>query len=465
MPTPFRLYSTASREISVFTPLNPGEIKLYVCGVTPYDHSHLGHGRIAVVYDAFVRFLRAVGWKVTYARNFTDVDDKIINRAAEQGITPQDIAQTYIDSFKADTAKLNTLAPTYEPRVTTHMPYIIDLIEKLHERGYAYVGKSGDVLFDTVKMADYGKLSRKPLDELVAGARVEVNPDKKTPTDFVLWKRAKPGEPAWPSPWGQGRPGWHIECSAMSAHHLGDTFDIHGGGADLMFPHHENEVAQSECGHGKPFVHYWMHVAFLQINSTKMSKSLGNFTYLRDVLNTVSGEALRLYFLQTHYRNPIDFTPEAVAAAETALRNLYATLHRAGAAHAQPESPRLKDFELALADDFNTPQALSVMFTTAADLNKALDGGDEMTAAGLAAALHTMGTVLGLFSYPVVDFLQGRAGTLQKVDPARVDALVAARTQARKDHDFTKADALRDELVALGVVLEDTPQGTSWRLG
>lgn len=464
--TPFKLYNTLTRNVEAFTPLHAGKVGIYVCGVTPYEDSHIGHARLFTIFDAFCRFLRAADWQVKYVRNFTDIDDKIINRARELGEEPLSLAERYIQSFHKDMQDLGNESPNEEPRVSTHLNEIIALIEKLVANKVAYIGKSGDVLFDTTKFADYGKLSRKPLDELRAGARVEVSADKRNPTDFVLWKSAKLGEPAWPSPWGEGRPGWHIECSAMAGKHLGETIDIHAGGADLIFPHHENEIAQSEGAHGKTFSNYWMHLAFVQVNHEKMSKSLGNFTYIKDLLKKHTGEAVRLYFLQTHYRQPLDFTPEALEAAEKALGRIYGALARAedvGAGKA--DKAAVENFFTLLADDFNTPAALAQVFALIASLNKALDEQNKAQVAADKATLLSLLSALGMGTYNAATYARGdlKPGAESALDAAAIENLIAERKAARDARNFARADEIRNELLNQGIVLEDAAGQTTWK--
>lgn len=464
MPLDFKLYSTLTNTKETFVPINEGQVGLYVCGVTPYDYSHIGHGRGIVVYDTLVRFLREEGWDVKYVRNFTDVDDKIIARANERGVEAIDLAQEYITAFTEDAAELNAKLPDEEPRVSTHMQEIIDFVQKLIDNDVAYVGKSGDVLLDTTKVEDYGKLSKKPLEDLVAGARVEMSDDKKNPTDFVLWKLAKPEEPKWESPWGEGRPGWHIECSAMSAKHLGETFDIHGGGMDLVFPHHENEIAQSEGAHKCKSVNYWMHLAFIQMDGEKMAKSVGNFATIRDILKIASGEAIRLYMMGTHYRKPLNFTVDAIYAAETALEKLYRVLKRAEDVVPAEELKGVGKFYDALADDLNTPQAQAELFSAATDLNVALTKGKPKRAAQLKANIIAMGESLGLLSYDPETYLKGGHKEVVEgsISDAEIDTLIEERITAKADKNFARADEIRDTLKDQGILLEDSAAGTSW---
>ncbi len=463
MPLNFKLYSTLTNTKEDFVPIEAGKVGLYVCGVTPYDFSHIGHGRGVVVYDTFARFLRETGWQVKYVRNFTDVDDKIIARANERGMEATALAQEFIEAFTEDAQKLNEVTPDVEPRVSTHMQEIIDMIQLLLDNGVAYVGDSGDILLDTTKVDDYGKLSKKPLNDLIEGARVDVSDDKKTPTDSVLWKLAKPEEPKWASPWGEGRPGWHIECSAMSAKHLGKTFDIHGGGMDLIFPHHENEVAQSEGAHKCKSVNYWMHLAFINFDGEKMSKSLGNFKTIRDMLQLVSGEAIRLYMLGTHYRKQLNFTVDALQASETALEKLYRTLKRA-VDLPQTDAQDLEHFYGYLADDLNTPKAQAEMFNTATDLNAALDQNNLEKAAVLKAKLVKMGASLGLLTYEPVKYLKGgyKAAPEGAMSDTDVEKLVQERTTAKTEKNWARADEIRDLLKAENILLEDGAEGTSW---
>ncbi len=450
-----KVYNSLTREKERFEPLTPGRAGMYVCGVTVYDYCHVGHARVMVVFDIIYRWLRHLGLDVTYVRNFTDVDDKIIRRAAERGISIEQLTGEMIDAFHEDAASLNCLPPTLEPRATRHMDAMIAMIERLIERGHAYVGESGDVLYAVRSFPDYGRLSGKRLEELEAGSRVEVDEGKRDPLDFVLWKRAKPGEPAWNSPWGAGRPGWHIECSAMSVCHLGETFDIHGGGMDLKFPHHENEIAQARGACDGHFARYWIHNGFVNINAEKMSKSLGNFFTIREIAERWHPEVLRMFILGTHYRSPLDFSTEAMDAAKAGLDRLYETARRLGGLPeedvALPEA-----FARAMNDDFNTAEALAVVFETARAVNRKLDAGESPAAE--AAALGVMCRLLGIVEQDVSGWFQGA-----DVDAKRVEALIAERAEARRQRDFARADAIRDELAAMGIALEDTPQGTIWR--
>ena len=471
-----RIFNTLTRGKEDFVPLIPGEARMYVCGVTVYDLSHIGHARSALSFDIIRRYLAFKGFKVTFVKNFTDVDDRIIRRANEEGVEATVISERYIAEYRADMASLGIRPPDVEPKATEHVPQMLELIERLLKRGIAYV-LEGDVYFEVRRFPTYGKLSGKNLDELEAGARVDVDERKRDPLDFALWKAAKPGEPSWQSPWGPGRPGWHIECSAMAMQYLGETFDFHGGGEDLIFPHHENEIAQSEGATGKPFVRCWAHNGFVNLASEKMSKSLGNTLSIKDMVQRHEPEALRLYFLGTHYRHPLEFADERVSESAKALGRLQALVEEAeriggkGTPKPGPDggvfdevAAHRERFEAAMDDDFNTPQALGVLF----DLARFLQGARTQLEQGRVGAgpflmgvgeLVTLGRVLGLLE------LGARAPA--PVDPqlkARVESLVYLREQARKQRDFAEADRLRDELVRLGVTLKDTRDGTTWTL-
>jgi len=471
-----RIFNTLTRRKEDFVPLIPGEARMYVCGVTVYDLSHIGHARSALSFDIIRRYLAFKGFKVTFVKNFTDVDDRIIRRANEEGVEATVISERYIAEYRADMASLGIKAPDVEPKATEHVPQMLELIERLLKRGIAYV-LEGDVYFEVRRFPTYGKLSGKNLDELEAGARVDVDERKRDPLDFALWKAAKPGEPSWQSPWGPGRPGWHIECSAMAMQYLGETFDVHGGGEDLIFPHHENEIAQSEGATGKPFVRCWAHNGFVNLASEKMSKSLGNTLSIKDMVQRHEPEALRLYFLGTHYRHPLEFADERVSESAKALGRLQALVEEAeriggkGTPKPGPDggvfdevAAHRERFEAAMDDDFNTPQALGVLFDLARFLQSArtqleqgrVGAGPFLMGVG---ELVTLGRVLGMIE------LGARAPA--PVDPqlkARVESLVYLREQARKQRDFAEADRLRDELVSLGVTLKDTRDGTTWAL-
>ena len=471
-----RIFNTLTRGKEDFVPLVPGEVGLYVCGVTVYDLCHIGHARSAIVFDVIRRYLRFRGYRVTFIKNYTDVDDRIIRKANEEGVTAQVISERYIAEYQTDMASIGVEPADVEPKATEHIPQMVELIGRLIRRGVAYE-LDGDVYFEVRRFPHYGKLSGKNLDELESGARVDVDERKRDPLDFALWKASKPGEPSWPSPWGPGRPGWHIECSAMSMQYLGETFDLHGGGEDLIFPHHENEIAQSEGATGKPFVRCWAHNGFVNLASEKMSKSLGNTLSIKDMVQRHEPEALRLYFLGTHYRHPLEFADERVSESAKALGRLQALVEEAeriggkGTPKPGPDggvfdevAAHRERFEAAMDDDFNTPQALGVLF----DLARFLQGARTQLEQGRVGAgpflmgvgeLVTLGRVLGLLE------LGARAPA--PVDPqlkARVESLVYLREQARKQRDFAEADRLRDELVRLGVTLKDTRDGTTWTL-
>jgi len=456
------LYNSLTRRKEPFVPIEAGRVRMYVCGMTVYDLCRLGHARVLVVFDTVYRYLRNLGLDVTYVRNITDIDDKIIRRAAENGEDIGTLTTRYIDAMHEDARALGVLDPTHEPKATDNVDAILELIGTLIERGHAYAAANGDVYYAVSSFPDYGRLSGKKLDELQAGARVELDESKRDPLDFVLWKAAKPGEPAWDSPWGAGRPGWHIECSAMSMRLLGPHFDIHGGGQDLQFPHHENEIAQSEGATCQHFVNYWMHNGFVRINEEKMSKSLGNFFTVREVLTRYRPEEVRFFILGSHYRSPLNYGDEQLDQARAGLTRLYTALR--GLTPATPEQGEGSDywtrFHAAMDDDFNTPEALAVLFDLAGEINRARDQ-DPARAARLAQVLRDLGAVLGLLGEDPEVYLKGGASG----DDAEIEALIQARLDARKARDWAEADRIRDELKARGIVLEDGPQGTTWRRG
>ncbi len=476
-----KVYNSKTRSKEELQTLQPGKINMYVCGVTVYDDPHVGHARCYVAFDAIVRHLRARGYEVTYARNFTDVDDKIIKRAAETGTTCEALAQRYIDSFSQDMASLEVLPADLEPRATEHIPEIIATVQKLIDKGHAYA-VDGDVYFAVRSFANYGQLSGRDVDDMRSGARVEVDERKKDPLDFALWKSSKPGEPKWESPWGPGRPGWHIECSVMSTKYLGASFDIHGGGKDLIFPHHENEVAQAEAATGQPFANYWVHNGFVRINQEKMSKSLGNFFTIKDILQTTKPEVLRLFLLSKHYRSPLDFSDAALHESAQGLERLYTALlcadQEAAGQGAAPDAddPRwaeindgVQRFEEGMDDDFNTAAATGALFSLARSLNRL--AGEEKTPqrdalmAHAAGAMRELGARLGLLQQDPVEFMQAASQpAAEGPDPAEIEALIEKRNAARKAKDFALADKIRDDLAARGIILEDTPQGTRWKL-
>ena len=452
-----QIYNTLTRRVEPFSPIEPGHVRMYVCGMTIYDLCHMGHARMMMAFDVVYRWLQASGYRVTYVRNITDIEDKIIKRAVERGITIRALTDEMIGAMRQDLSAIGAAAPTHEPRATDYVPQMLAMIHTLQGKGLAYQGSSGDVNFAVRKFPGYGKLSGKSLDELRAGERVAVSEGKDDPLDFVLWKAAKPNEPAdaqFQSDYGPGRPGWHIECSAMSCALLGETFDIHGGGMDLQFPHHENEIAQSEGALGKPFVKYWLHNGFLNVDNEKMSKSLGNFFTIRDVLKRYDGETLRFFMLRTHYRSPFNFSDTHLDDARTALRRLYTSLDGMVVAPAgAPDwsSPAARSFRAAMDDDFNTPGALAVLFELANELNRSRD-------ARVAATLRQLGATLGILQQEPRAYLQGGAG----LDAAAIEAQIVARAQAKAARNFAEADRIRRELAAQGIELKDSPQGTTW---
>jgi cysteinyl-tRNA synthetase len=471
-----RVFNTLSRRKEDLVPGHGGEVGIYVCGVTVYEVSHIGHGRSAIVFDVIRRYLRHRGYAVKFVKNFTDIDDKIIRRANQEGVTAREISERYIAEYRADMASLGVLAADAEPKATEHIPQMIALIERLIQRGVAYQVE-GDVYFEVRRFPGYGKLSGKNLEELQAGARVEVDERKRDPLDFALWKATKPGEPSWKSPWGDGRPGWHIECSAMAMQYLGETLDMHGGGEDLVFPHHENEIAQSEAATGRPFVRQWMHNGFVNLAAEKMSKSLGNTLTIKDLVRRHDPEALRLYLLGTHYRNPLEFADERVGETGRALARLRSLKDEAdriaargtpapgpdGGLFEQGAAQRAR-FEAAMDDDFNTPQALGVLF----DLTHQLHAAREQVAQGaVGAGAFLMGVGELVMLSQVLGLLETGSRRSTAIDPqlkAKVESLVYLRQEARRQRDFAEADRLRAELVRLGVVLEDTRDGTTWKL-
>lgn len=460
-----QIHNTITRKKEDFVPITPGEIGMYVCGVTVYDLCHIGHARTFVSFDMIVRYLRYLGYKVKYVRNITDIDDKIIKRAQEKGVSAKELAEHFIGEMYADFDALNIARPDFEPRATDNIDAIINLVERLIAKGHAYVADNGDVMFALDSFKNYGRLSGQKLDELNAGARVAVEKTKRNPFDFVLWKMSKEGEPAWESPWGLGRPGWHIECSAMNSKLLGTTFDIHGGGSDLIFPHHENEIAQSCCAFDTKYVNYWMHSGMVMINKEKMSKSLNNFFTIRDVLKEYDAETVRYFLISAQYRSALNYSKENLDSARTALARLYTSLKNVTVAPAQGGEEYVDRFKAAMDDDFNTPAAIAVLFDLAKAINTAADAA---TASGLAGRLVELGSILGILYQDPVKFLQSgaavaAAGGAQDDEVAKIEALIEKRKQARANKDYAAADAARNELAAMGIVLEDGPQGTTWR--
>nr|WP_321260715.1 cysteine--tRNA ligase [uncultured Pseudodesulfovibrio sp.] len=481
-----RLYNTLKRQKEEFTPANGNDVNMYVCGITAYDLCHIGHARSSVVFDVLYRYLQRKGYNVNFIRNFTDIDDKIIKRANEVGKEAGEIAEKFIGEFYVDMDKLSVLRPDVEPKCTEHIPEMIALTERLINKGHAYSTPSGDVYFKVRSFEGYGKLSGRNIDELESGARIDPGEEKQDPLDFALWKGAKPGEPSWESPWGQGRPGWHLECSAMSEKYSSLPLDIHGGGQDLSFPHHENEVAQSEADTGKPFANYWVHNGFVQINSEKMSKSLGNFFTIRDILDKFLAETLRYFLLTMHYRSPLDFSFEALEEAEKGIKRIYSALAQMDVELAKSKWKKSpfpeeliteldeieKHFDEAMEDDMNTAGALGHVFSAirlagrvAEDKNLRKSEGGRDLFTRIKQDVANWGKVLGIFEREPVEFLTelrdnraARAG----IDPIKVQGLLDARQQARKDKDFEKSDAIRDELAEMNVEVKDTPQGATW---
>ncbi|PIT41615.1 cysteine--tRNA ligase [Snodgrassella alvi] len=464
------LYNTLTRNKQKFTPINPPQVRMYVCGMTVYDYCHLGHARVMIVFDMVARWIRELGYELDYVRNITDIDDKIINRANERGISISELTDYYIQAMHEDAAALGVLPPNHEPRATQYIGQMIAMIEEIMANGKAYLAENGDVFYAVREFPDYGQLSGKSLDDLRAGERVDVDGYKRDPLDFVLWKAAKPHEPAWDSPWGRGRPGWHIECSAMSKALLGENFDIHGGGADLQFPHHENEIAQScgaekqgcctEINHFASHVKYWLHNGFIRVDNEKMSKSLGNFFTIREVLQKYDAEVVRFFILRAHYRSPLNYSDAHLDDARGSLTRLYTALKNTPAADVEVNAD-LNDytrrFYAAMNDDFATVEAVAVLFELANEINKTHD-------AQLAGCLKGLGGLLGLLQRDPEAFLQNEVGEgVQGLDNATIEAMIAARQQARAERNWAESDRIRDELTAAGIVLEDGANGTSWR--
>lgn len=460
-----KLYNTLTKQKDVFKPIEPGKVKMYVCGMTVYDLCHVGHARVMVVFDVVTRYLRASGYDVTYIRNITDIDDKIIKRAMENGESIQTLTDRYIDEMHADADALGVLRPDLEPRATEAVDAMQKMVQTLIDKGLAYVADNGDVYYDVSEFEGYGKLSGRHIDDLRAGERVAVNEAKTDPLDFVLWKAAKPDEPSWDSPWGQGgRPGWHIECSAMSADSLGHHFDIHGGGQDLQFPHHENEIAQSEGAHGCQYVNYWMHNGFVRIDDEKMSKSLGNFFTVREVLKQYPAEAVRYFILSSHYRSPLNYAEDQLEQAKTNVTRFYHALRGITPAENigwQADSEYSPRFQAAMDDDFNTAQALAVMADVRQALNLAREAEDEAQSRYLAALLLAFGEVLGLCQQQPEAFLTGDETDSGFV--TKIEQMITERDSARAAKDWAKADQIRDALTAMDIVLEDEAGKTLWR--
>jgi cysteinyl-tRNA synthetase len=458
-----KIHNSLTGEKEVFKPLRPNEVRMYVCGMTNYDYIHVGHARMLTAFDLVQRYLRESGYKVTYVRNVTDIDDKIIDRAAANGENWADLARRFTAAMHEDCATLGLMTPDLEPRATDFIAPIIAMIQTLIDKGYGYAAANGDVMYSVRKFADYGRLSGKKIDDLRAGSRIQVDDAKHDPHDFVMWKHAKPGEPSWPSPWGPGRPGWHIECSAMSTSLLGTHFDLHGGGEDLKFPHHENEIAQSCAACGPPFVNVWMHNGFVQVNNDKMSKSTGNFFTVRDVLKTLRDpEVLRFFLLSSHYRGPINYSAAQLAQADETLLGLYRALKDAPPS-GSADAGEIARFRAAMDDDFNTPDALAVMQGVARNLNFAKAAGEASRAGVAAATLRTMGATLGVLQQDPDAYLKRSAGVSGASD-AEVEALLASRQAARAAKNYAESDRIRAQLTAAGILLDDKPGGrTEWR--
>ena len=474
-----RVYNSLGKKKEHFEPLVPGKVRMYVCGPTVYDSCHIGHARSVIVFDVIVRYLKAKGFDVTYVRNFTDVDDKIIDKANQLGIDSQEVAERFIKEFNEDMDALNVERANIEPKATEHISQIIQFIERLIEKGFAY-RINGDVYYSVEKFKEYGKLSGRRLEDMEAGARVEIDERKHNPFDFVLWKSSKPGEPAWESPWGKGRPGWHIECSAMSNEYLGETFDIHGGGKDLNFPHHENEIAQSEAIFGKPFVKYWIHNGFVNIDQEKMSKSLGNFLMIKDVIKTYHPEVVRLFLLSNHYRSPIDFTDQAMDEARSGLDKIYAFLERAEEKIGLISDQDVETgdcwqrFSEAMDDDFNSARGIGILFDTVRSTNRLLDQHRDNLSQKIKKTIQSnrsdilkIGNVLGILMEPPKVYFDKKLfqGLEQKsIDPAVIDKMVKEREEARKTKDWEKADQIRKQLDDMKIIIEDRPDGTIWKI-
>ena len=466
-----QIYNTLSKEKAPFMPMEEGKIKMYVCGITVYDYCHIGHARVMVAFYYIIRFLRSQGWSVKYVRNITDIDDKIIKRANENGESITQLTDRFIQAMNEDAENLGCLHPDEAPRATDYIDQMQSMIGNLVEKGTAYPSANGDVYFQVEKFAKYGRLSGRKLEDMQAGAseRVDVEVEKKHPFDFVLWKNAKENEPSWASPWGNGRPGWHIECSAMSTCCLGNHFDIHGGGSDLTFPHHENEIAQSEASTGEQYVNYWMHVGFINVDGEKMSKSLGNFFTIRDVMDKFHPEVIRYFIVSSHYRSPVNFSDTALKEAKTALSRFYHAFKAYEQVFGQTKTSHLEQtyverFNTAMRDDFNTPEAMAVLFELIRELNRAVKEEQSDLATTLYSTLRALTDILGLVQHHVDDFLKSTIGHEDSgLSDSEIETLIQQRADAKKAKDFAGADAIRKSLLDSGIVLEDTRQGTVWR--
>ncbi|MEQ1247151.1 cysteine--tRNA ligase [Acinetobacter soli] len=468
---PFVLYNSEQRKKVEFVPRRPGQIDMYVCGMTVYDYCHIGHARVMVAFDYIIRFLRSQGWNVRYIRNITDIDDKIIKRANENNESIQELTARFIDAMNQDAAQLGCAEPDESPKATEYIDQMQAMISTLVDKGTAYPATNGDVYFEVNKFEKYGRLSGRKLEDMQAGAseRVDVEVEKKHPFDFVLWKNAKENEPSWASPWGNGRPGWHIECSAMSTCCLGNHFDIHGGGSDLTFPHHENEIAQSEASTGEQYVNYWMHVGFINVDGEKMSKSLGNFFTIRDVMDKFHPEVIRYFIVSSHYRSPVNFSDTALKEAKTALSRFYHAFKAYEQVFGQTKTSHLEQtyverFNTAMRDDFNTPEAMAVLFELIRELNRAVKEEQSDLATTLYSTLRALTDILGLVQHHVDDFLKSTIGHEDSgLSDSEIETLIQQRADAKKAKDFAGADAIRKSLLDSGIVLEDTRQGTVWR--
>jgi len=462
-----QIYNTLSRKKEAFTPIEAGKVKMYVCGMTVYDYCHLGHARVLVAFDVISRYLRAKGYELNYVRNITDIDDKILRRADENGEDYTVLTERFITAMHEDAERLGIAPPDAEPRATGHIEDILAMIARLIERGFAYAADNGDVYYRVSRFEGYGKLSGKKPDELLSGARIAVDEAKEDPRDFALWKAAKSGEVSWPSPWGEGRPGWHIECSAMSTCCLGDNFDIHGGGPDLVFPHHENEIAQSEAATGKPYANTWMHAGAVRVDNEKMSKSLGNFFTIREILDKYHPEVVRYFLISSHYRSAINYSEDNLQIARQNLERFY---HALKGLPVEPVTPYnelpadnryVQRFDAAMSDDFAAPEALAVLFDLVRELNNARAAGEDAAVTEQAALLRSLGALLGILGCEAEAFLQ--AGSAGELSAEEIESLIAERVQAKKDRDFARADGIRAQLLEGGVVLEDSREGTTWR--
>ncbi|MFI0400445.1 MAG: cysteine--tRNA ligase [Thiolinea sp.] len=456
-----KIYNSLHNRKEDFIPLEANKIRMYVCGMTVYDYCHLGHARVMVVFDMVYRYLKAAGYEVNYVRNITDIDDKIIKRANENAEPFTALTQRFIDAMHEDEQALGILAPNHEPRATENIQAMLVMINTLIDKGYAYVGKNHDVYYDVSKFEGYGKLSGRKLEDLRAGERIAIDEVKDDPLDFVLWKAAKESEPAWESPWGLGRPGWHIECSAMSSTLLGTHFDIHGGGHDLQFPHHENEIAQSEACNGHQYVNYWMHNGFIRINDEKMSKSLNNFFTIRDVLKAYKAEEIRYFMLNSHYRSPLNYSTEQLDNSRAALARLYTALRNLPSVEAVPNSEAEQRFRAVMSDDFNTPEAIAILFELARDINRLRMEQNAIAAAETGAVLKKLAGILGLLERDAESWFKGEA--TDGLDDAAIEALIQARLAARTNKNWAESDRIRDALKAQGVLLEDKAGTTTWR--